>query len=327
MEKQKFIVKVCEAELSDDKKTFLIDNILNGKLSVDGDFYFEHSVPWTYIIQCFDSGDVIIAGIDFDKKEIIVYNEIYNRLSEISDYVFADATIGIIQEVQYPIVSSTSFSKQDNISYLYDSVNVLPYMKFVFNGDYKLQYYSYVGSVNAETAHILRLLNKRDNTEQKNYIRFVDFFLSKVYFHTSEPILSVENIFIYQDDKMIFHYNSKNSDFYTLYEKELHHNNFIIPYNISEQKNKKYKKKQEIAYCDMFDSSEAVQDKHMKRFAKYVKSEIKLSNSNKVQFTLDKYESKHYKDWLQNLCANKGYKIKTKKYKLYDATDVTIRTY
>lgn len=312
------IAKVCEADLSDDKKTFLIDNILNGKLSVDGDFYFEFTNMRAYIIKCVDSGDVTIARINFDKKEVVVFDEIYDALFNLSGRPFTDANIGIIREVQYPITSSTIFINQDNICYLYDSVNVLPYIKFVYN-DSLLQYYSYVGSVNAETAHILNLLNMKHNTNQKNYITFVDFFLSKVYFHTSEPIMNIVTIIIYIDNRTLIYYNSGNRELYTLIDKELRHNNYLVPYNIPKQK--------QIAYCDMFDNSDVVKDKHLKRFAKYVKSEIKLSNSNKVQFTLNKYETKFYKDWLQNLCANKGYKIKTKEGDGSYTTDVTICLY
>lgn len=334
MEKSKMIAKVCEADLSDDKKTFLIDSILNGKLSVDGDFYFEFTNMRAYIIK---SGDVTIARINFDKKEVVVFDEIYDALFNLSGRPFTDANIGIIREVQYPITSSTIFINQDNICYLYDSVNVLPYIKFVYN-DSLLQYYSYVGSVNAETAHILNLLNMKHNTNQKNYITFVDFFLSKVYFHTSEPIMNIVTIIIYIDNRTLIYYNSGNRELYTLIDKELRHNNYLVPYNPvglrPPQKEQNpvglrspQQKQQKIAYCDMFDSSDVVKDKHLKRFAKYVKSEIKLSNSNKVQFTLDKYETKFYKDWLQNLCANKGYKIKTKEGDGSYMTDVTIRLY
>jgi len=318
------IAKVCEADLSDDKKTFLIDSILNEKLSVDGDFYFEFTNMRAYIIK---SGDVTIARINFDKKEVVVFDEIYNALFNLSGRPFTDANIGIIREVQYPITSSTIFIKQDDICYLYDSVNVLPYIKFVYN-DSQLQYYSYVGSVNAETAHILNLLNKKHNTNQKNYISFVDFFLSKVQFHTSEPIMNIVTIIIYIDNKILIYYNSGNRELYTLFDKELRHNNYLIPYTFPQKKQKQnLKQKEKIAYCDMFDNSDVVKDKHLKRFAKYVKSEIKLSNSNKVQFTLNKYETKFYKDWLQNLCANKGYKIKTKEGDGSYTTDVTIRLY
>lgn len=69
MEKSKIIAKVCEADLSDDKKTFLIDSILNGKLSVDGDFYFEFTNMRAYIIKCVDSGDVTIAVLILIKKK------------------------------------------------------------------------------------------------------------------------------------------------------------------------------------------------------------------------------------------------------------------
>lgn len=324
MEKSKMIAKVCEADLSDDKKTFLIDSILNEKLSVDGDFYFEFTNMRAYIIK---SGDVTIARINFDKKEVVVFDEIYNALFNLSGRPFTDANIGIIREVQYPITSSTIFIKQDDICYLYDSVNVLPYIKFVYN-DSQLQYYSYVGSVNAETAHILNLLNKKHNTNQKNYISFVDYFLSKVQFHTSEPIMNIVTIIIYIDNRTLIYYNSGNRELYTLFDKELHHNNYLIPYTFPQKKQKQnLKQKEKIAYCDMFDNSDVVKDKHLKRFAKYVKSEIKLSNSNKVQFSLNKHETKFYKDWLQNLCANKGYKIKTKEGDGSYMTDVTIRLY
>lgn len=324
MEKSKMIAKVCEADLSDDKKTFLIDSILNEKLSVDGDFYFEFTNMRAYIIKC---GDVTIARINFDKKEVVVFDEIYNALFNLSGRPFTDANIGIIREVQYPITSSTIFIKQDDICYLYDSVNVLPYIKFVYN-DSQLQYYSYVGSVNAETAHILNLLNKKHNTNQKNYISFVDYFLSKVQFHTSEPIMNIVTIIIYIDNRTLIYYNSGNRELYTLFDKELHHNNYLIPYTFPQKKQKQnLKQKEKIAYCDMFDNSDVVKDKHLKRFAKYVKSEIKLSNSNKVQFSLNKHETKFYKDWLQNLCANKGYKIKTKEGDGSYMTDVTIRLY
>ncbi len=334
MEKSKMIAKVCEADMSDDKKTFLIDSILNEKLCIDDDFIIQPFGTFCYISS---NQDVAIYRINFSKKLIITVDEKYYSMRRISEIAFAESTIDILREVRFPISSTTAFIKQDDICYLYDSVNVLPFMKFVFNDDYVMQYYSYVGSVNTETAHILNLLNMKHNTNQKNYISFVDYFLSKVYFHTSEPIMNIVTIIISIDNQILIYYNSGNRELYTLFDKELQHNNYLIPYNPvglwppQKEQNpvglRPPQQKQKIAFCDMFDSSVVVKDKHLKRFAKYVKSEIKRSNSNKVQFTLDKYETKHYKDWLQNLCANKGYKIKSKKDIDSYTTDVTIRLY
>ena len=138
--------------------------------------------------------------------------------------------------------------------------------------------------------------------------------------------MNIATIILSIDNQTLIYYTSGIRELYTLIDKELHHNNYLIPYNPVGLRPPQ-QKQQKIAYCDMFDNSDVVKDKHLKRFAKYVKSEIKLSNSNKVQFTLDKYETKFYKDWLQNLCANKGYKIKTKEGDGSYMTDVTIRLY
>jgi hypothetical protein len=302
MEKNQMITCVCESPLlSDDKKTFLIDSILNGK------FYIAEKFT---INSCFIYCDNVNRGyINFDTKEIVIFTEKFLALCELSGYDFAFTTINILNEVKYPITTTTKYEQIKNNSYLYDSVNILPYMKFVFNSESVLQYYSFVGSVNEETQHLLQLTNQKHN---KHTVPFIDYVLSKRNIVTSEPIMTIKNIFIYKGN-IIFEYNSNYRDEYTLTEDSLIHTDYNSP---TQKKTKKQIKTEHK--IKQIKQKQNKKQKQFKQFTKYVNNTIQNSDRRKVTFHISNGE-KQYSDWLQDLCVKKGYKLKIKKH-TFDST-------